>query len=178
MLKSELYLNEAPEFLENKPPVFQKSFFMVFGLRARSEVEVFRMTEEFCNLMGKRVKKEKAKEREIGRKEIYLIQKENLFLLGVEKNKHHWPPKSRSGKTTIKIPVEFHEGWHGIFTNLYKKEELFLFLEKIILKEKEVDELTLMQLADKTREEIKRQKRREKKRKKSTKKIVVPITGF
>ena len=41
-----------------------------------------------------------------------------------ENDRHHIIPKSRKGRTTVTVPVKFHQAWHTIFGSLYGEETI------------------------------------------------------
>ncbi len=115
-------------FLKNKPENLVRAFADVFGDRIRDERDVITLTDDICDLKWEKLRNGRV----IRVREIYELRGDGAML---EKsyNQHHWPPSSRGGSKTIRTPEEFHEGWHIIFLNLFKKEELRSFLKELFI---------------------------------------------
>lgn len=118
---------EAVPFLEKKSLNFKKSFLYVFGDKVRDEKDIIFLAKDFCDLKWDVVENG----RKLRKRKVYELQGVEKFFLHSAYNKHHWPPISRGGVYVIKTPIDFHKGWHLIFMNLYKKEEIERYLQML-----------------------------------------------
>ncbi len=134
MIQHYIKLYEKLPFFDKKPVSFQESFCTVYGNRIRDEEDVFLLTDDLHNLMWDKIKNGKY----LRKGEVYDLWGHSDIVLSSGKNRHHWPPSSRDESAkTMKIPEDFHQAWHIIFMNLYKKEEMrnfwrFLFAHEEI----------------------------------------------
>ncbi len=120
---------ERFSFFRKKPDTFKEAFVNVFGEEIRDETDIFRLTGEFCDIKWKKL----CNGRIIRAKEIHDLRGNNKTALKTSYEKHHWPPVSVGGMETVKIPKDFHKGWHIIFLNLYRKEDIYVFLDRMFL---------------------------------------------
>ncbi len=133
---NECLSKEISSFLEKKSPDFQKSFFVVFGTKARDKHDLFFLAKDFGNYMWKKANNGRI----IRRKEIYLLRGKEPSIL-CNYNKHHWPPEARGGRITIELSSDFHFVWHEFFLDLYKEEEFYILIDIMF------DEVGLIEIA-------------------------------
>ncbi len=131
----------SESFIRKKPETFKEAFYVVFGESIESKEDILLIAEELCNLKDNKMENGKV----IKRREIYAMRK-CFPRLGIETNNHHWPPGSRGGEETLKIPKDFHEAWHIIFLNLYGFEEVQEFLDKLF-KEEDLEDFQAIHFA-------------------------------
>ena len=141
-------LEEVLPFFENRSYRFQEAVCIVFGTEIRDKEDIFYLTEDFYNLMWHKVNNGRV----LSKREIYLVRGESVPILGSEKSKHHWPPGSRGGRLTIKVPSYFHTALHDVFMNLYTLEEFYIFWDMMF----SMEEVVLRDVVDQARKEAKR----------------------
>ncbi len=145
---SMLYLETAP-FFENKSNRFCEAFVIIFGNQIRDEQDVLSASYDFSNIMWERVAEGVQKKKALRKNDIIRIRGGTVLIPDEGVSMHHWPPRSRGGQDTIKMPNEFHRAWHDVFMNLYKYKEFEIFWDKMFY----LEEPLLRDVIDRTRKE-------------------------
>ncbi len=117
-------------FFNKKPLEFQRAFHNLFR-GAKSKEDVIILTKKIFDLMWYRLRNGRV----VHDEDIYRLwgplEKPSL---SSKKSKHHFPPESRDSEAwTIAIAENLHRNLHDLFMNLYKDEELLLFLQALFI---------------------------------------------
>lgn len=147
MIEHCLVLQESISFFENKPYRFQEAVCTVFGTEVRDIDDILEITHDFSDVMWDKVNNGRI----LCRKEIYAVRGISTLITETKNTKHHWPPSSRGGELTIKVPDQFHRAWHDIFMNLFIKEEFNIFWQTM----SSVEDVVLRDVVDCTRKKAK-----------------------
>lgn len=147
MIEHCLALQETLSFFENKSYRFQESVCIVFGTELRDVDDVIDLTCDFSDVMWDKVNNGRV----LCRKEIYAVRGISTLITETKNSKHHWPPSSRGGELTIKVPDQFHRAWHDIFMNLFTKEEFEIFWQMM----SSIEDVALRDVVDCTRKKAK-----------------------
>jgi hypothetical protein len=123
-------LGDRFAFFNNKHEKFKKGFCAVFGSDVRDEKDIFEYVEDFRVLFWDKLENGKV----IDREEIYELRGRSVLFVRKD-GYHHWQPESQGGKKVIRIPIDFHAGWHAIHFNLWKRKHFQLFWRKIFTDE-------------------------------------------
>ncbi len=147
MIEHCLALQKALSFFEKKSYRFQEAVCIVFGTEARDIGDFVVLSQDFSAIKWEKVNNGRV----LYRKEIYAVRGISTLISETKSSKHHWPPSSRGGELTIKVPDQFHRAWHDIFMNLFTKEEFEIFWQMM----SSIEDVALRDVVDCTRKKAK-----------------------
>ncbi len=158
MIEQCLALQEVLPFFGNKSYRFQEAVCTVFGTDIRDSSDVINLTQDFRAVMWDKVNNGRV----LVKKEIYTVRGSSVLITEIKNSKHHWPPSSKGGELTIKVPDQFHRAWHDVFMNLHTKEEFDIFWQIIF----SVEDIVLRDVVDFTLDCVSTKAKAKKKKKK------------